>query len=71
VSQEIVLKHHGLMRVRSRTSAVSDASNPAGSGTVFEIFLPDEPSFPTSGFSAGNAVAASPAGPQPSGGIKS
>jgi signal transduction histidine kinase len=46
VSQEIVLKHHGLLRVRSRTSPVSDAPNSAPSGTVFEIFLPDEPSFP-------------------------
>jgi PAS domain S-box-containing protein len=37
VSHEIVLKHRGLVRVRSRT-AQSDGN---GSGTVFEIFIPD------------------------------
>jgi signal transduction histidine kinase len=43
VSQEIILKHHGLMRVRSRPA--SDAVDRPASGTVFEIFLPDEPPF--------------------------
>ena len=42
VSQEIVLKHHGLIRVRSRSAASLRATGPHGSGTVFEIFLPDE-----------------------------
>jgi PAS domain S-box-containing protein len=37
VSHEIVMKHRGLVRVRSRT-AQSDGN---GSGTVFEIFIPD------------------------------
>jgi len=36
VSHEIVLKHHGLVHVRSRT-----AQNGQASGTVFEIFIPD------------------------------
>jgi signal transduction histidine kinase/HAMP domain-containing protein len=38
VSQEIVEKHHGLIHVRSRTAS---AGRP--SGTVFEIFIPDDP----------------------------
>ncbi len=58
VSQEIVLKHHGLLRVRSRSAASLDAQEQWGSGTVFEIFLPDEPpSVDPSGESAGNGAA--------------
>jgi PAS domain S-box-containing protein len=38
VSHEIIMKHHGLVHVRSRT-----AQNGHGSGTVFEIFIPDNP----------------------------
>jgi signal transduction histidine kinase/HAMP domain-containing protein len=38
VSQEIVEKHHGLMHVRSRTGAAGRSS-----GTVFQIFIPDDP----------------------------
>jgi signal transduction histidine kinase len=38
VSHEIIMKHHGLVHVRSRT-----AQNGHGSGTVFEIFIPDTP----------------------------
>jgi hypothetical protein len=38
VSHEIVTKHHGLMRVRSRTAAQGKSS-----GTVFQFFLPDDP----------------------------
>jgi PAS domain S-box-containing protein len=54
VSQEIVLKHHGLMRVRSRVAAPSNAQKQWASGTVFEIFLPDEvPPAAASGYSAG------------------
>jgi PAS domain S-box-containing protein len=37
VSHEIILKHRGLVRVRSRT-----AQNGRSSGTVFEIFIPDD-----------------------------
>ncbi|MGA2571159.1 MAG: ATP-binding protein [Terracidiphilus sp.] len=40
VSHEIILKHHGSVRVRSCTAA---ASGGKGSGTVFELFLPDNP----------------------------
>ena len=38
VSHEIILKSHGLVRVRSRI-----AGDGRSSGTVFEIFLPDDP----------------------------
>ena len=36
VSHEIILKHHGLVHVRSRP-----ASGGGQSGTVFQIFFPD------------------------------
>jgi PAS domain S-box-containing protein len=36
VSHEIILKHHGLVHVRSRT-----ASSGKASGTVFQLFFPD------------------------------
>jgi PAS domain S-box-containing protein len=39
VSHEIILKHRGLVHLRSRT-----AQPGRNSGTVFEIFIPDEPS---------------------------
>jgi PAS domain S-box-containing protein len=39
VSQEIIVKHHGLVNVRS-----IPAHNGKASGTVFEVFLPDDPS---------------------------
>jgi len=38
VSHEIILKHGGLVHVRSRT-----AQNGHASGTVFAIFIPDDP----------------------------
>jgi signal transduction histidine kinase len=38
VSHEIIVKHRGFVRVRSRT-----AQNGRASGTVFAIFIPDEP----------------------------
>jgi signal transduction histidine kinase len=38
VSQEIVAKHRGLVHMRSRTAAQGKTS-----GTVFQIFLPDDP----------------------------
>jgi PAS domain S-box-containing protein len=41
VSQEIILKHRGLVRVRSRIAAQESARK--NSGTVFEIFIPDDP----------------------------
>ena len=66
VSQEIVLKHHGLVSVRSRVSAPSDAPEPWGSGTVFEIFLPDAPLLTAAaGHSGGNGAAEANATAQP------
>jgi PAS domain S-box-containing protein len=38
VSHEIIMKHRGLVHVRSRSSFDGQAS-----GTVFEIFIPDDP----------------------------
>jgi signal transduction histidine kinase/HAMP domain-containing protein len=38
VSQEIIEKHGGLVRVRSRTAAQGTPS-----GTVFQLFIPDDP----------------------------
>jgi len=43
VSHEIVLKHRGLMRVRSRSAAPADGPPRTDSGTVFEVFIPDDP----------------------------
>ena len=43
VSLEIILKHHGTVRVRSRSAATADGSPRTDSGTVFEIFIPDNP----------------------------
>lgn len=38
LSHEIILKHHGLVHVRSRTAAGGKSS-----GSVFQIFIPDDP----------------------------
>jgi signal transduction histidine kinase/HAMP domain-containing protein len=38
VSQEIIVKHGGLVHVRSRTAALGTPS-----GTVFQLFIPDDP----------------------------
>lgn len=38
VSHEIIVKHHGLVHVRSRIASQGKAS-----GTVFQIFIPDDP----------------------------
>ena len=71
VSQEIVLKHNGLIRVRSRAAGLSDALEQLGSGTVFEIFLPDEPlSVAASGHSAVNGATAVRGSTQPPNRIK-
>ncbi len=48
VSQEIILKHHGLIHVRSRaadsnSNGSANGSGTVPSGTVFEIFIPDNP----------------------------
>jgi len=42
VSREIVLKHHGSMRVRSRSAPADSSAANHGTGTVFQIFIPDE-----------------------------
>ena len=43
VSHEIILKHHGLVHVRSRAATAQTLAEANGSGTVFEIFIPDDP----------------------------
>lgn len=43
VSHEIILKHHGWVRVRSRVAPAADAPKQHSSGTVFEVFIPDSP----------------------------
>lgn len=43
VSHEIILKHHGSVRVRSRSATPADGPARTDSGTVFEIFIPDDP----------------------------
>jgi PAS domain S-box-containing protein len=45
VSLEIIQKHHGFVRVRSRAISQGNGSAPSTVGTVFEIFIPDDPSF--------------------------
>jgi signal transduction histidine kinase len=44
VSQEIIDKHNGFVHVRSRAAAVSVSVPALGSGTVFQLFLPDDES---------------------------
>ncbi len=43
VSHEIILKHRGLVHVRSRTAASQTKGAQKGCGTVFQIFIPDDP----------------------------
>ena len=45
VSHEIILKHRGLVRVRSRAATPGNGKAPAMIGTVFEVFIPDDPDF--------------------------
>jgi PAS domain S-box-containing protein len=42
VSHEIIVKHHGLVHVRSRSAAQGRQAGKT-SGTVFQIFIPDDP----------------------------
>jgi signal transduction histidine kinase len=51
ISLEIVAKHHGTMRVRSRT-----ASPGKSSGTVFQFFIPDDPNLLAAEPAAGSAA---------------
>jgi signal transduction histidine kinase/HAMP domain-containing protein len=52
VSQEIVVKHGGLIHVRSRTAAPGTPS-----GTVFQIFIPDDPNLTASPIHTAAAMA--------------
>jgi len=61
VSQEIVLKHHGTIRVRSRASAADNGARPAFAGTLFELFIPDNLSFAKEDSAATDTRASSPA----------
>jgi PAS domain S-box-containing protein len=61
VSHEIILKHHGLVRVRSRVATQGNSNASAAVGTVFEIFIPDNPSFATEAPAASVAQTSSPA----------
>jgi signal transduction histidine kinase len=45
VSLELILKHRGSIRVRSRAASQGNDKAPASTGTVFEVFIPDDPSF--------------------------
>jgi PAS domain S-box-containing protein len=45
VSLELILKHRGSVRVRSRAATQGSGKSPATTGTVFEVFIPDNPSF--------------------------
>jgi PAS domain S-box-containing protein len=45
VSLELILKHRGLVRVRSRAASLENGDLPATTGTVFEVFIPDNPDF--------------------------
>ena len=43
VTYEIILKHRGSVRVRSRSAASINGNGFSSSGTIFELFIPDEP----------------------------
>ena len=43
VSSEIILKHGGIVRVRSRAAELSLFAPPRPSGTVIQFFIPDNP----------------------------
>ncbi|MGD0738686.1 MAG: ATP-binding protein [Terracidiphilus sp.] len=60
VSHEIILKHHGSVRVRSRAATQENGKAPATIGTVFEIFIPDDPSFAKEATAAPDARTSSP-----------
>jgi signal transduction histidine kinase len=61
VSHEIILKHHGLVRVRSRAATQGNGKAPVNIGTVFEVFIPDDPSFAEEALAAGIAQTSSAA----------
>jgi PAS domain S-box-containing protein len=43
VSHEIIMKHKGLVRVRTRTASEGQEGQARQSGTVFMLFFPDDP----------------------------
>jgi signal transduction histidine kinase len=55
VSLEIIQKHHGSVRVRSRAATQGNGKAPAAAGTVFEVFIPDNASFANEAFAAAGA----------------
>jgi PAS domain S-box-containing protein len=55
VSLELILKHHGSIRVRSRAATQGNGKGPAATGTVFEVFIPDNPSFADEASAAADA----------------
>ena len=61
VSHEIILKHHGLVRVRSRAASQGGDAAQSTLGTVFEVFIPDDPAFVNEASAPANAQASSPA----------
>jgi len=61
VSLEIILKHHGWVRVRSRAASQGNGKGPVNSGTVFEVFIPDNPSFADEASTAAGAQISSAA----------
>jgi PAS domain S-box-containing protein len=61
VSHEIILKHHGLVRVRSRAATQGGGATQSTLGTVFEVFIPDDPSFAKEASAATDAQASSTA----------
>jgi signal transduction histidine kinase len=44
VSHEIIVKHNGMVHVRSRTAAQGSDAQGKNSGAVFQLFIPDDPS---------------------------
>ncbi len=49
VSHEIILKHHGTVRVRSRNGTANGSTPTHASGTVFQFFIPDDSSLAGNG----------------------
>jgi hypothetical protein len=61
VSHEIILKHHGLVRVRSRAAMQDGRPTQTTTGTVFEVFIPDDPAFANEASLTADTQASSPA----------
>ena len=54
VSHAIIVKHGGLVHLRSRARAPESQGRAGGSGTVFEIFIPDDENLVNGADPAGN-----------------